>query len=265
MGYVDSARGAVLHMWKAFRQKPWYLQIAWSLFIAGVITIDAFIIVFHKSVLHQFVVASQYWEALGILGQLGIALGIFIVSFPPMSGFSFLVTAAGAIYGIKTGLIISALGSTIGSACAFMVVSKLFRTQAEVLVERNQTLKMLTMAVRHSDSSFIQETISLMLIRVLPLPYSLTNGAMACVPNASVVCYALATFLSSPKNVVSLFVGHQMRKLGEDQGGGRLSDLGIVLMAISVYASISFFLYRSVKQRMEQQQLAGNDELDFIV
>lgn len=266
MGYIDSAKGAVLHVWESFKEKPWYVKAIWVGFLAAVLTLDTLIIVFHNSLLHQLVVASEYWESLGFQGQLAIAAALFIVSFPPISGFSFIVTVAGAIYGIKTGLVVVTLGSTIGSTCSFIVVSKLFRTQAERLVERNHTLKMLTMAVRDSESSYLQEIMSLVLIRVLPLPYSITNGAIACVPDASAICLAAATFISSPKNVLSLFVGRQMRKMGEDESGGRLFDFGVVLIAVCIYGAVSFFLYRRVKQRMEQQEmLQGTDELDFII
>lgn len=236
--------------------KPLWKRALLALFVLAVIALDVLIIIYHKPLLHQLVVASEYWHSLGLKGQLVILLALFTVSFPPVGGFTLTVTVAGAIYGIRYGMWLTALGSTVGSACSFWVVSRMFRERAQRMVENNRMLKMVTVAVRDSETSLVQETLSMILIKVLPLPYSLTNGAVACVPDASIWCYATATFLSAPKNIVSLFVGAQMRKMGEpDQGNSLGRNLAILAAAAAVYGSISFFLYRRVQQRMEQQQL----------
>lgn len=276
MEYVERAQRAAGQALAAFRERPRHVQALWIAAVVAILALDVALFVFHRTVLRNLVAASQYWESLGLRGMLALGVAIFLVSFPPLIGFSFLVTVTGAVYGLSKGFVIVALGSTLGSLCAFALVQRQFRTQTEALVANNHALRVLSMAVRGAEDSLVQEALSMMLIRVLPLPYSLTNGAIACVPGSSAWCYGVATLIVSPKNLVTLFVGRQMRRLGENEGGS-LSDWGLIVLAIGVYSAVSFLVYRNTMARMEREGFTGEpdappaqlsstpSELSFIV
>ena len=74
----------------------------------------------------------------------------------------------------------------------------------------------------------------LVLIRLCPLPYSISNGAMSTVPTVSPLSYALATAIITPKLLIHIFIGTRLAALAKN--GGKM-DTGTKLVN---YASIAF-------------------------
>jgi hypothetical protein len=104
----------------------------------------------------------------------------------------------------------------------------------------------------------------LVMIRLCPLPYSLSNGAIATFPTVHWASYGLATAIVSPKFMLHVFIGSQLEKIAED--GGKMSPrtkaLSYVSIAIGAVAGIAtgWIMYRKTKQRaaeLEEEERSG--------
>ena len=94
------------------------------------------------------------------------------------------------------------------------------------------------------------------MIRLCPLPYSLSNGAISTIPSVRARDFAVATAIVSPKLLIHVFVGSQLGSLaehGDDMSAGAkaVSYLG---MAIGVVAGLvtGWWMYRKVGARAKE-------------
>lgn len=96
----------------------------------------------------------------------------------------------------------------------------------------------------------------LIMIRMCPLPYSLSNGAIATFPTVHWASYALATAIVSPKLMLHIFIGSQLQKIAES--GGKMPPkakaLSYVSIAIGAVAGVAtgWFMYKKTKERAAQ-------------
>lgn len=104
----------------------------------------------------------------------------------------------------------------------------------------------------------------LVMIRLCPLPYSLSNGAIATFPTVHWGSFALATAIVSPKLMIHIFIGSQIEKIAES--GGKMdpktraiSYLSILIGAVAGIAT-GWFMYKKTKERarqLEQEEREG--------
>jgi hypothetical protein len=104
----------------------------------------------------------------------------------------------------------------------------------------------------------------LIMIRMCPLPYSLSNGAIATFPTVHWASYALATAIVSPKLMLHIFIGSQLEKIAES--GGKMPPgtkaLSYVSIGIGAVAGVAtgWFMYKKTKERaaeLEAEERAG--------
>jgi hypothetical protein len=104
----------------------------------------------------------------------------------------------------------------------------------------------------------------LVMIRLCPLPYSLSNGAVATFPTVHWASYALATAIVTPKIMVHIFIGTQLEKIAESGGkmDAQTKAISYLSIAIGAVAGIAtgYFMYYKTKQRaaqLEAEERAG--------
>lgn len=97
------------------------------------------------------------------------------------------------------------------------------------------------------------------MVRLCPLPYSLSNGAVATIPTVTWQNYALATAIASPKLMLHIFIGSQLEKIGGGaEGTGKMDTktkaLSYMSIAIGGLAGVAtgWFMYRKTKERARQ-------------
>jgi hypothetical protein len=96
----------------------------------------------------------------------------------------------------------------------------------------------------------------LIMIRMCPLPYSLSNGAIATFPTVTWTSFAAATAIVSPKLMLHIFIGSQLEKIAE--GGGKMTPqakvVSYVSIAIGAVAGVGtgWFMYKKTKERAAQ-------------
>jgi golgi apparatus membrane protein TVP38 len=107
----------------------------------------------------------------------------------------------------------------------------------------------------------------LIMIRLCPLPFSITNGALSSVPTVSWSSFLLATAIASPKLLLHVWVGAQMAEIA-DKGdkmplGTRVvSYIGIVIGSVAG-AATGWWIYKKTKERAaeleELERLEGGE------
>jgi hypothetical protein len=104
----------------------------------------------------------------------------------------------------------------------------------------------------------------LVMYRLCPLPYSISNGAVATFPTVHWASYALATAIVSPKLMLHIFIGSQLEKIAES--GGKMDPKTKALSYVSIFIGLvagvttGWLVYRKTKARaaqLEAEERAG--------
>jgi hypothetical protein len=104
----------------------------------------------------------------------------------------------------------------------------------------------------------------LIMYRLCPLPYSISNGAVATFPTVHWASYALATAIVSPKLMLHVFIGSQLEKIAES--GGKMDPKTKALSYVSIFIGLiagittGWLVYRKTKARaaqLEAEERAG--------
>lgn len=173
----------------------------------------------------------------------------FFVSFPPMIGYSTCVTVAGFVYGMKGWLIIAS-ATIVGSTASFIVSRTVLRKYVSRLAERNKRFAALSLVLKHDGIKL------LIMIRLCPLPYSFSNGAISTIPTVTWQNFMLATALVTPKLLLHIFVGRQIGQLAEEGNkmDAKTKMISYLSIAIGMAAGIAtgYFIYIKTKARAEQ-------------
>jgi len=107
------------------------------------------------------------------------------------------------------------------------------------------------------------------MIRLCPLPYSFSNGAISTIPTVTWQNFMLATALVTPKLLLHIFVGRQIGLLAEEGNkmDAKTKMISYLSIAIGMAAGIAtgYFIYVKTKARADQLEAeeaaaAGGEE-----
>lgn len=126
-----------------------------------------------------------------------------------MIGYSTSVTLAGFVYGFPNGWFIIASATIIGATAAFMASRYFFRSFAKRMVATDRRFAALALTLKHDGVKL------LCMIRLCPLPYSISNGALSTFPTVSPWAFMAATALASPKLLIHVWIGARLAVLAE--------------------------------------------------
>ena len=181
---------------------------------------------------------------------------IFAVACPPAAGYGTLGTMAGFIYGVVEGWFILATATVAGSYCAFIISRTVLRKYVEKLVANDKRFAALTLTLKEDGLKLI------CMIRLCPLPYSLSNGAMATIPSVDPSAYALATALVTPKLFIPVFIGSRLAKIAKKKGemplGTKILNWTSIILFGLLGAFVGWFIYKKTMQRA--RELEANEE-----
>ena len=100
------------------------------------------------------------------------------------------------------------------------------------------------------------------MIRLCPLPYSLSNGALSTFPTVTPWSFALATAIATPKLLIHVFIGSRLKALaGEkmDAGTKAVNWASIVLGAI-LGVGVGWWVYQRTRARARQLEVQQEEE-----
>lgn len=239
--------------WQRQASKTWYsftpLQRAGIVILNVVLAILTILfLVYNERIFAWLSPAAKRWRNLSG-GWLILWFMTFLVSFPPMIGYSSCVTIAGFVFGMKGWFIVST-ATIVGSTCSFIVSRTVLRSFVSKLTEKNKRFAALSLVLKHDGLKL------LIMIRLCPLPYSLSNGAISTIPTVTWQNFAIATAIVSPKLLLHVFVGSRLGDLAEngDKMDMKTKIVSYVSIAIGIAAGIGtgYFVYVRTKARAKQ-------------
>lgn len=248
--YLDYCNSLIEWYQQQTITKKIVLAIVAALLLVAVVLLA----IFHVYIIKFLIFLSDKWQLLKF-GRLLLFTLIFFVGFPPLLGFSALSILSGMVYGLVGGWILLASASISGSFCSFLVFRYLLRSKAESLLKSNEKFRAFAEILKEDQSLLL-----LVLIRLCPLPYSLSNGALASIPQLSPTTYLTASIITSPKLFIHIFVGHQLKDIGDDTN----TTLKRVLDGISIFitalasATTTYVIYIKMQQRLLKYHLLDN-------
>jgi uncharacterized membrane protein YdjX (TVP38/TMEM64 family) len=172
-----------------------------------------------------------------------------VVSFPPMIGYSTLVTIAGFVFGMR-GWFIIASATVIGSTLSLVVSRTLLKDFVGKMTAKNKQFAALSLVLKHDGLKL------LCLIRLCPLPYSLANGAISTIPTVTWPNFMLATAIASPKLLLHIFVGWKIGELAEE--GDKMDTKTQIISYLSIFVGVclgagtGYLIYMRTKARAKQ-------------
>jgi uncharacterized membrane protein YdjX (TVP38/TMEM64 family) len=192
-------------------------------------------------------------------GRLILFTIIFVCAFPPVIGYSTALTIAGFLYGFPNGWFVAAAANVLGSLASFVACKTFLSNYVHKLVGEDKRFAALALVLKHDGLKI------LVMIRLCPLPYSLSNGAMATFPTVSPLSFTLATALATPKLFIHVFIGSRFADLVE-----RGAEMDIVTRIVN-YASIAaggllgiglgYYIYQRTVARAQQLELEESQRL----
>lgn len=133
---------------------------------------------------------------------------------------------------LRLSWFVVASATVIGSTCSFIVSRTLLSTFSHRLVETDKRFAALALTLKHDGLKL------LVMIRLCPLPYSLSNGAMSTFPTVHPLMYGLATAIASPRLIIYVFIGGRLGALAKH--GGKM-DFGTKVVNYASIATGSVF------------------------
>lgn len=183
----------------------------------------------------------------------------FLTAFPPMIGYSTCGTMAGFVYGVGEGWIIYASATIAGSFCSFIVSRTILRQYVERMIKNDKRFAALTLTLKEDGLKL------LCMIRLCPLPYSLSNGAMSTFPTVEPSAYALATALITPKLLIHVFIGSRLAEIAKNKGEMSAGTKALNWASIAFFgvlgASVGWFIYQKTMQRARQLEADEQDRV----
>lgn len=174
----------------------------------------------------------------------------FITAFPPIIGYSTCGTTAGFVYGVWEGWLILATASVAGSFCSFLLSRTVLRKWVERMVANDKRFAAFTLILKHDGLKL------LCMIRLCPLPYSLSNGAMSTFHTVHPATYALATALVSPKLFIHVFIGSRLAVIARTREKMTLGDRAVNYSSIVIGGTVGIltglYIYRQTMARAKE-------------
>ncbi|KAK6337871.1 Tlg2-vesicle protein [Orbilia brochopaga] len=206
-------------------------------------------LIFHEAIFHRLSPVADSWRDLPG-GFMILFAWTFISAFPPLIGYSTSVTLAGFIFGLPNGWYIAASGTVIGSTAAFITCRVYFRNFAQKMVATDKRFAALSLTLKHDGLKL------LCMIRLCPLPYSISNAALSTFPTVSPLNFAIAGAVASPKLLIHVFIGHQMKVLGDSgqkmTAGTKALNYGSIIGGSILGFVTGWLIYKRTVERAKQ-------------
>lgn len=140
--------------------------------------------------------------------------------------------------------------TVLGSTCSFLASRTVLKPYVSKLTEKNKQFDALSLVLKHDGLKL------LVMIRLCPLPFSLSNGAISTIPTVTWQNFALATTLATPKLLAHVFIGGRLGDIAEngdkmDFKTKLISYVSIILGSLAGIAT-GYLIYMRTKARAKQ-------------
>ncbi|PBP22683.1 TLG2-vesicle protein of 38 kDa [Diplocarpon rosae] len=220
--------------------------------VAAIITANVFIILFmvyNERIFGYLAPAAKKWhDVTG--GWIILWLLTFVLSFPPLIGYSTTITIAGFVYGFPNGWFVVASATIAGSTASFLASRTILSKYVQKLVGQDKRFEALALTLKHDGIKI------LCMIRLCPLPYSLSNAAISTFPTVHPLSFALATALTSPKLLIHVFIGSRLASIadsgGKMDGKTKAINYASIIFGSIMGASVGWIIYQRTMSRARE-------------
>lgn len=195
---------------------------------------------------------AEWVDGLGFWGPAVFVLGYAAATLAFVPG-SLLTMAAGAIFGLAKGTLLTFLGATLGSTFSFLVARYLARSAIEKRLAHLPRFRAIDKAVARQGLKII------FLVRLSPIfPYNLLNYGLG-LTRVKLLDYVLACFGMIPGTFLYVYYGKALGSLAAVAGGaapergtGDWILLGVGLAAtVAVTAFVARIAQRALNEEVE--------------
>ncbi|QSZ30976.1 hypothetical protein DSL72_000537 [Monilinia vaccinii-corymbosi] len=245
---ADKLQRKVMSTWQNF--SPIQKGLAILAAILNVVLIALFLVYQHQIFASLAPFAERWRDMRG--GWMILWAMTFIAAFPPLIGYSTTITIAGFVYGVPKGWVVVASATVAGSFCSFLASRTILSTYVHRLVGQDKRFEALALTLKHDGIKI------LCMIRLCPLPYSLSNAAVATFPTVRPLNYALATALVSPKLLIHVFIGSRLGSLAGDKGmdtSTKVINYASIVFGGALGATVGYIIYRRTMARAKELEI----------
>lgn len=143
-----------------------------------------------------------------------------------------------------------ASATILGSTLAFLASRYFYSSFVNRLVAHDRRFAALALTLKHDGLKL------LVMIRLCPLPYSLSNGALATVPTVNWQGLMAATAMATPRLMIPIFIGSRLAKIADSvddmDGGAKFVNWMGILISGTFGVATAWWVYRQTKIRAEQ-------------
>jgi len=145
---------------------------------------------------------------------------------------------------------IVASATVLGSTCSFLASRYFLKSYVTRMTASNKRFMALSLALKDSGLKL------LIMIRLCPLPYSFSNGAISTIPSVDTKPFMLATALATPKLLLHVFIGDRIAEINRsgDKMDFRTKMVSYVSIAIGMTAGVAvgWLMYNKTAARARE-------------
>lgn len=225
----------------------WYRSRATWLRLAGIVVGVFALVLLGRRAGGAIPAFTEYIAGLGAVGPLVFIAGYAVATVAFIPG-SLLTLAAGAVFGLVTGVAVVFAGATLGSTLAFLVARYVARGAVERRLASNERFAAVDRAIAEQGGRIV------FLLRLSPaFPFSLLNYALG-LSRVRLRDYVLASPGMLPGTVLFVYYG----KLAGDVAavaGGAQPDRGTAYYALLVVGLLATLLVTMLVTRVARRAL----------
>jgi uncharacterized membrane protein YdjX (TVP38/TMEM64 family) len=250
---LHSARKVQRKVIKAFLALSLVQRILAIIVIILLNVVFVLFLIYNERIFGYLAPAAEKWR--DVRGGWTILWALtFISAFPPLIGYSTTVTISGFVYGFPKGWFIVSTATVVGSLASFIASRTILSQYVHRLVGQDKRFEALALTLKHDGLKI------LCMIRVCPLPYSLSNAAMSTFPTVHPLSFALATAIASPKLLIHVFIGNRLALLAESGGKMDASTKAInyasIIIGGIIGTAVGYIIYQRTMARSRELEIA---------
>lgn len=252
--FFSSAHVAQRKITKIFISLPLYQRVLAVLFVVFVNISLILILIYNERIFGFLAPYAAKWRDLNG-GWMLLWILTFISAFPPIFGYSTTLTISGFVYGVPKGWLIVATATICGSLASFYASRTILSKYVHRIVGQDRRFEALSSTLEQDGLKI------LCMIRLCPLPFSLSNAALSTFPTIKPASFACATAITSPKLFIHVFIGSRMAAIANFGHEHQLDFKTRVINYFSIIAGI--IIGTTVGWFIYQRTMARARELDI--
>jgi uncharacterized membrane protein YdjX (TVP38/TMEM64 family) len=224
---------------QARQSGPW-LKVIVLVFLALSLTIIGIAALGGKEELFSVVLRlTELINSYGTTGQAIFLVVFFLASLTGIIPLSLLAIVSGALYGLLTGFLISAIGINFGALIAFLLSRYAYRSNIDDWESRH-------LSIQHLDKEIaVRGWIFVLLLRLSPIaPYSLASYAFG-LTRISMGAYMLGSIGATPALLAYVYTGSLsgMALMTLTGNNMKLNSFQLTTLIAGFIATVAGFLY----------------------